>query len=161
MTHWFEDFSPGQVFVSQARTVTETDVVTFAGWSWDTNPVHTDAESARSGRFGDRTTDSLRVLAPEGRLVVLGFTGREIPTVEVGRLLLGNTTVVGAASAEFWRTEPGSVRQQWRELEPLLEAGVLAPPIGAVHPLAEAAEAIRELDERRAVGRVLVRVRDR
>jgi NADPH2:quinone reductase len=110
---------------------------------------------------GDRTTDSLRVLAPEGRLVVLGFTGREIPTVEVDRLLPTNTTVVGAASAEFWRTEPGSVRQQWRELEPLLEAGVLAPPIGAVHPLDEAAEAIRELDERRAVGRVLVRVRDR
>jgi acyl dehydratase len=54
MTHYFEDFEPGQVFLSQARTITEADVVTFAGWSWDTNPVHTDAESARSGRFGQR-----------------------------------------------------------------------------------------------------------
>ena len=47
MSHYFEDFAAGQVFVSQGRTVTEADVVTFAGWSWDTNPVHTDAESAR------------------------------------------------------------------------------------------------------------------
>ena len=58
---------------------------------------------------GDRFTDSLRSLAREGRLVVLGFTGREIPTVKVNRLLLTNTTVMGAASKEFWQTEPGYV----------------------------------------------------
>jgi acyl dehydratase len=39
------------VFLSQARTLTETDVVSFAGWSWDTNPVHTDAE-APPGSWG-------------------------------------------------------------------------------------------------------------
>lgn len=43
---------------------------------------------------GDRMTDSLRLLAPEGRLVVVGFTGGEIPTVKVNRLLLGNTSVL-------------------------------------------------------------------
>ena len=50
---------------------------------------------------GDRFTDSLRSLTREGRLVVLGFTGRAIPTVKVNRLLLTNTTVMGAASMEF------------------------------------------------------------
>jgi NADPH2:quinone reductase len=69
---------------------------------------------------GDRFTDSLRCLAREGRLLVLGFTGRQIPTVKVNRLLLTNTTIMGAASAEFWRTEPGYVGQQWRDLLPLL-----------------------------------------
>ena len=44
---------------------------------------------------GDRFTDSPRSLAREGRLVILGFTGREIPTVKVNRLLLTNTTVMG------------------------------------------------------------------
>jgi NADPH:quinone reductase-like Zn-dependent oxidoreductase len=39
----------------------------------------------RSG--GDRVTDSLRSLAPEGRLVVVGFSGGEIPVVKVNRLL--------------------------------------------------------------------------
>jgi NADPH2:quinone reductase len=108
---------------------------------------------------GDRFTDSLRCLAREGRLLVLGFTGREIPTVRVNRLLLTNTSVVGVASAELWRVEPEYPRQQWRDLEPLLRSGVIVPPIGAVYPLDDTAAALRELDERRAAGRVLVRVR--
>jgi acyl dehydratase len=54
VAYYFEDFHAGQVFLSQRRTITEADVVAFAGWSWDTNPVHTDAESAREGRFGER-----------------------------------------------------------------------------------------------------------
>src|SRR5208282_4342930 len=45
----------------------------------------------------DRMTDSLRSLAPEGRLLVLGFSGGEIPAVKVNRLLLGNTGVLGVA----------------------------------------------------------------
>jgi NADPH2:quinone reductase len=108
---------------------------------------------------GDRFTDSLRCLAREGRLVVLGFTGREIPTVRVNRLLLTNTTVMGAASMEFWRTEPGYVAQQWRDLVPLMRAGAIDPPIGSVFPLEQAAAAIAEVDERRAAGRLLIRIR--
>jgi NADPH2:quinone reductase len=108
---------------------------------------------------GDRFTDSLRCLAREGRLVVLGFTGREIPTVKVNRLLLSNTTVMGAASAEFWRTEPGYAAQQWRDLVPLMQSGAIDPPIGSVFTLDQAAAAIREMDQRRAAGRLLLRVR--
>lgn len=44
---------------------------------------------------GDRFTDSLRSLAAGGRLLVIGFTGGEIPTVKVNRLLLNNIDVVG------------------------------------------------------------------
>ena len=57
---------------------------------------------------GDRMTDSLRSLAPEGRVVVLGFTEGEIPTVKVNRLLLGNTSVLGAASREFFGQQPAT-----------------------------------------------------
>jgi NADPH:quinone reductase len=109
---------------------------------------------------GDRFPDSLRSLAREGRLVVLGFTGREIPTVRVNRLLLTNTTVLGAASAEFWRSEPGYAGRQWRDLVPLMRSGAIAPPIGAVFSLDQTAAAIREIDQRRAAGRLLIRVRD-
>jgi acyl dehydratase len=55
MSHSSEDFRSGQVFVSQDRTITEADLVTFAVRSWDTNPVHTDAEAAQQGRFGNRS----------------------------------------------------------------------------------------------------------
>ena len=76
---------------------------------------------------GDRFTDSLRSLATEGRVIVIGFTGREIPTVKVNRLLLTNTTVMGAASEEFWHTQPGFVRQQWRDQVALMESGSIDP----------------------------------
>ena len=71
MTHNFEDFRPGQVFLSQARTLTETDVVVFAGWSWDTNPVHTDAEAAQNGRFGERIAHGVLGLS-----VAMGLASR-------------------------------------------------------------------------------------
>jgi NADPH:quinone reductase len=108
---------------------------------------------------GDRFTDSLRSLAREGRLLVLGFTGREIPTVKVNRLLLSNTSVMGVGSAEFWSGAPEYAGQQWRELMPLVQSGGIDPPIGPVFALDDVAAAIRELDERRAVGRVLIRMR--
>jgi len=110
---------------------------------------------------GDRFTDSLRSLATEGRLLVIGFAGREIPTVKVNRLLLTNTTVMGAASEEFWHTKPGFVGEQWRSLMPLMESGAIDPPIGSVFALDDAASAIRAMDERRAVGRLLIRLHER
>lgn len=71
MTLYFEDFAPGQVYETQARTITEADVVSFAGWSWDTNPVHIDAVSAADGRFGARIAHGLL-----GMSVAMGLTSR-------------------------------------------------------------------------------------
>lgn len=108
---------------------------------------------------GDRFTDSLRSLGTEGRLLVIGFTGGEIPTVKVNRLLLNNLSVVGVGWGAYWLADLPFLQRQWDELLPLLEAGRLDPPIGTVHPLADAALALAELDERRAAGKVLLRVR--
>jgi NADPH:quinone reductase len=108
---------------------------------------------------GDRFTDSLRSLAPEGRLLVIGFTGGEIPTVRVNRLLLNNISVVGVGWGAFVGHHPRYPGQQWDELLPLLRAGRIAPPIGSVHPLAEAAAALAEIDERRATGKVVLLTR--
>jgi NADPH:quinone reductase len=107
---------------------------------------------------GDRFTDSLRSLSTEGRAVVIGFAGRGIPTVRVNRLLLTNTTVMGAASEEFWQTHPGFVGQQWRELVPLMTSGRIDPPIGGVFALDDVASALEAMDGRRAAGRLLVRI---
>jgi len=68
---FFEDFSVGQTFTSQGRTITETDVVLFAGWSWDTNPPHTDAESMRVSRFGGRIAHGMLGLS-----VAMGLASR-------------------------------------------------------------------------------------
>jgi acyl dehydratase len=60
---YFEDFHLGQKFVSKARTVTEADVVNFAGLSWDHNELHTDAEYAAKTDFGKRIAHGLLGLA--------------------------------------------------------------------------------------------------
>ncbi|MDN5790966.1 MAG: NADPH:quinone oxidoreductase family protein [Micrococcales bacterium] len=108
---------------------------------------------------GDRFTDSLRSLAPEGRILVIGFTAGVIPEVKVNRLLLANTSIVGVGWGAFWTPDPAYVRTQWDEVVPLLERGALDPPIGATFELDDVAAALAELDERRAVGKVTLRVR--
>ena len=105
---------------------------------------------------GDRFTDSLRSLATEGRLLVIGFTGGEIPTVRVNRLLLNNITVVGVLWGGFWISQPAYLQQQWADLLPMVEDGRLDPPIGATFPLERAAEALKEIGERRATGKILL-----
>lgn len=108
---------------------------------------------------GDRFTDSLRSLAPEGRLLVVGFTGREIPTVKVNRLLLNNTEVVGVGWGGFAIAQENYLQKQWANLLPHVESGAIDPPIGNVYPLEKAAEALLELDERRATGKVILEPR--
>lgn len=108
---------------------------------------------------GDRFTDSLRSLAPEGRLLVVGFTGREIPTVKVNRLLLTNTEVVGVGWGAFALRNPGFLRAQWDRLVPHIRSGAIDPPIGGRYPLAETPEALVALDERRATGKLIIDVR--
>lgn len=107
---------------------------------------------------GDRFTDSLRSLAAEGRLLVIGFTAGEIPTVKVNRLLLNNIDIIGVAWGSFAFTDPAYIGTQWREIEKLLESGVIDPPLGRSYPLANAAEAVSELARRTATGKVLVAV---
>lgn len=108
---------------------------------------------------GDRFTDSLRSLGSEGRILVIGFTAGAIPEVRVNRLLFGNTSIVGVGWGAFWTSDPAYVRTQWDEVVPLLERGALDPPIGATYDLADVAAALAEFDERRAVGKVTLRVR--
>jgi NADPH:quinone reductase len=108
---------------------------------------------------GDRFTDSLRSLAPGGRLLVVGFTEGAIPTVKVNRLLLNNVDVVGVGWGAWVATHPGYLAEQWDELEPLLAAGTVSAPAPVVYPLERAGEAIASLENRTATGKVVVKVR--
>jgi NADPH:quinone reductase len=104
----------------------------------------------------DRMTDSLRSLAPEGRLLVLGFAGGEIPVVKVNRLLLGNTGVLGVASREFFEQRPALVAELWGQLMELRRTGALADPRVEVYPFADARGALRAVAARKAKGKVVL-----
>jgi NADPH:quinone reductase len=66
---------------------------------------------------------------------------------------------MGVASNELWTRDPGYPGRQWRDLVARVESGSIAPLIGAAFSLEDAASALRMLDERRAHGKILVRVR--
>ncbi len=59
----YEEFELGAIYDTQARTITETDVVTFAGLSGDYNPLHTDAEAAKNTPFGERIAHGMLTVA--------------------------------------------------------------------------------------------------
>lgn len=67
---YFDEFKVGQRIVTAGRTITEADVVNFAGLSGDFNQIHTDAVYSQNGPFGQRIAHGLLVLAVANGLAV-------------------------------------------------------------------------------------------
>jgi 3-hydroxybutyryl-CoA dehydratase len=65
----FDDLREGDRFATRGRTVTEADVVLFAGLTGDSHPQHTDAEWSAGSRFGERIAHGLLVLSYAAGLV--------------------------------------------------------------------------------------------
>jgi NADPH2:quinone reductase len=105
---------------------------------------------------GDRFTDSLRSLNPDGRLVVVGFTGGSIPEVKVNRLLLNNIDVVGAGWGAYVGKRPQIIGEIAGELDKLIDAGHVRPFVGARLPLEQASDALGLIDGRSATGKVVL-----
>ncbi len=107
---------------------------------------------------GDRVTDSLRSLAEEGRMVVIGFTGGAIPSVALNRLLLKNIGIVGAAWGAFVGRRPDVTQEIHSDLLQWALDGIVDPIIGATYALEDGAQALRDLDERRATGKITLEI---
>jgi NADPH2:quinone reductase len=94
---------------------------------------------------GDAFDDAIRVLATEGRLLVLGFAaGQGIPMVKVNRLLLRNVSVVGVGLGEFINRTPGAQTEFVVGLGKLIDAG-LRPPPPVRYPLSDGRAALESL----------------
>src|SRR5213594_5102453 len=77
---FFDDIQVGEEYESPGRTVTETDIVMFAGLSGDYNVLHTDAEFMKSSIFGERIAHGLLCLAIQSGL----FTRATAPYATLG-----------------------------------------------------------------------------
>jgi acyl dehydratase len=86
--HYLDDLSAGQQFVSAGRTITEADVVAFAGLSGDFNPIHTDAEFAADTVYGQR--------------VVYGLLGLSIATGLLDRLGVFSGSAIAMLGIQNW-----------------------------------------------------------
>ena len=80
LRRWFEEIDVGEESESPGRTVTEADIVLFAGLSGDYNVLHTDAEFMKSSSFGERIAHGLLGLAIQSGL----FTRSAIPDATLG-----------------------------------------------------------------------------
>jgi acyl dehydratase len=78
---YFEDIPVGEEYASPGRTVTEADVVIFAGLSGDYNVLHTDAEHMKASLFGERIANGLLGLS-----IQQGLLDRVVPGQAVGPL---------------------------------------------------------------------------
>lgn len=67
---YFEEFEVGQKFISAGRTVTESDIVSFAGLSGDFNQIHVDAEYSKNSPAGQRVAHGLLGMAIASGLAV-------------------------------------------------------------------------------------------
>ncbi|MGH3959005.1 NADPH:quinone oxidoreductase family protein [Mycobacterium sp.] len=104
---------------------------------------------------GPAFDDAIRVLAIDGKLLVIGFAAGAIPTVKVNRLLLRNVGVLGVAWGEYLRQVPGSAALFAWGLGPLVSLG-LKPPPPQRYPLSEGRAALQALADGGVLGKLVL-----
>jgi NADPH2:quinone reductase len=107
---------------------------------------------------GERLESSPRCLAPEGRLLVIGFAEGSIPSLAANRILLRNIDVVGVNWGGFLPVDPALSGATHEALAEMVAAGHVAPVVGRSYPLESAAEALGDLDGRRARGKLVLAI---
>jgi len=107
---------------------------------------------------GPYTEPAVRSLAWKGRYLVIGFAAGDIPKLPINLLLLKGASLVGVFFGAFAKREPKVQRQNVMELWQMLEAGQLKPVVGAVHALEDGVQAFLALEQRQAVGKVVIEV---
>lgn len=101
----------------------------------------------------------LRALAPEGRILVVGFASGEIPQLEVNRLLLRSTDVVGVNYGGTLAFDQEFAQAAWADLSRWWADGLLPVTGISEHPLEETPAVLRALGERRMAGKPVALVR--
>jgi len=105
---------------------------------------------------GDLADPGVRSLAWGGRYLVIGFASGEIPRIPLNLLLLKGAAIVGVYWGEFTKREVDRHLANVTRLVDWLVAGVIRPRIAATFPLDRGGEAIRLLQDRRVMGKVVV-----
>jgi len=101
---------------------------------------------------------SLRCLAWEGRYLVIGFAAGDLPTIKANRLLVKNLAAVGFYWGGYRRRDPARLTAGLTTLLGWYAEGRLHPHVSRRFPLAEAAAALAELEQRRSTGKVVLDV---
>lgn len=105
---------------------------------------------------GDATEQALRSTKWNGRLLVVGFAGGEIPAIPLNIPLLKGNSVLGVFWGRFSNEEPEKSKANFETLMDWAENGTIVPQIQKTYSLDQGAEALHWLANRRAIGRVVI-----
>ncbi|MEQ6884235.1 NADPH:quinone oxidoreductase family protein [Salicola sp. Rm-C-2C1-2] len=109
---------------------------------------------------GDFTEQALRCMAWNGRHLIVGFAAGDIPQIPANLALLKGCSVVGVFWGNFTMKEPKTNMQNIMELLKLYGEGKIRPRVSEVHPFEDYVEALNGLSERRATGKIVLKVAD-
>jgi NADPH2:quinone reductase len=105
---------------------------------------------------GDVFDESVRCIAFNGRILIVGFTSGRIPSIAVNIPLIKGFSVVGVRAGEYGRKYPEKGRENIAAVDRLLEEKKIRPHIHARFPLARAVDAMRTLQTREVIGKVVI-----
>lgn len=141
---------------SEEKRQVALDLGAEEAWSYEEFPEHVRADVVFDPVGGAVFAESLKVLAPLGGIVAIGYAGglwQDVsPQFVVGR----NISVHGFYLGRLTQLQPEIVREAVSEILGLWQAGGLKPLVGAEYPLEQATEALDLLESRRSVGKVVL-----
>jgi NADPH:quinone reductase len=105
---------------------------------------------------GDLSEVALRVLAPGGRLLVIGFAAGPIPRLPLNHILLRNRSVIGVDWGAWSMADPDANRGMLAEVLEQISSGTLSPVAPQQYALADAGRALRDQLERRITGKAVL-----
>ncbi len=105
---------------------------------------------------GSVTESVLRSTAWNGRLLVIGFAAGDIPSIPLNLALLKGNSIVGVFWGRFTQEEPEKHQANFQRIVDLATEGSLIPRIDRAYSLDDATEALKRVEARQAVGRVVI-----
>jgi NADPH:quinone reductase len=105
---------------------------------------------------GDIFDLSTKCIAPEGRILIIGFAAGRIPSIALNRVLLKNISIVGVLWGGYVLSHPRYEKEAHAALMQMYEAGKIQPSVNAVYPFAEAPCGLRDLAERKVTGKAVL-----
>jgi NADPH2:quinone reductase len=105
---------------------------------------------------GDVFDESTRCIAFNGRITIIGFTSGRIPSISVNMPLIKGYSIMGVRAGEYGRKFPAKGRENMEAIMKLLAERKIRPHVHARFPLTKAVDAMRTLENRTVIGKVVI-----
>lgn len=105
---------------------------------------------------GDLFDTAVRRISWEGRYLVIGFASGRIPSLPANIALLKNASLVGAFWGAYLMHDPAVIQESFQQLLRWYAEGRLRPRVHKTFALDDAARALREIMDRRAMGKIVL-----